>query len=81
MARLGDDTCEFCRRRPVVVRVSARGDVGRSSTYSCRECAPGPATDWNRDNGVTDVEIVALPGRVPVAAQEAPSLFGPGPWT
>jgi hypothetical protein len=73
------DTCEFCRRRPVTVRVSARGDVGRSSTYSCRPCAPGPATDWNHDNGVTDVEIVPLPGRArPV---EDGSLFGPGPWT
>jgi hypothetical protein len=72
------DTCGFCRRRPVVVRVSARGDVGRSSVYSCRECAPGPATDWNRDNGVTDVEVVALPGRTPVTDG---GLFGPGPWT
>jgi hypothetical protein len=72
------ETCSFCRRRPVVVRVSARGDVGRSSVYSCRECAPGPATDWNRDNGVTDVEVVALPGRTPV---DDGSLFGPGPWT
>lgn len=75
------DTCEFCRRRLVVVRVSARGDVGRSSVYSCRECAPGPATDWNRDNGVTDVEVVDLPGRAPAREQEEPNLFGPGPWT
>lgn len=81
MAKLDIDTCEFCRRRSVVVRVSARGDVGRSSVYSCRECAPGPATDWNRDNGVTDVEVVALPGRTPVAPATDGSLFGPGPWT
>lgn len=78
MAKLDIDSCGFCRRRPVVVRVSTRGDVGRSSVYSCRECAPGPATDWNSDNGVTDVEVVPLPGRTPVTDG---SLFGPGPWT
>jgi len=26
-------------------------------------CSLGPATDWNARNGVTDVEIVALPVR------------------
>lgn len=70
-----DITCEFCRRRPVVVRVSARGDVGRSSTYSCRECA----TDWNRDNGAADVEIVALPGRAAPVVEG--TLFAAGPWS
>lgn len=78
MPALDIDTCEFCRRRPVVVRVSARGDVGRSSVYSCRECAPGPATDWNRDHGVNDVEVVELPGRSRDAGDR---LFGSGPWT
>lgn len=53
--------CDFCGRREITVRVSARGDIGRASTYSCAPCAPGPATDWVHDEGVTDVEIVALP--------------------
>lgn len=67
--------CPFCNRRESTVRVSARGDIGRSSTYSCGPCAHGPATDWNTDNGVSDVEIVALPQRQEPTPPE-PTLLG-----